>query len=421
MDPDSLDALRRTLERFLKNEDPCLVQDTEYRVRRLIECKRCHICLARVLDLKDTNMHTMELFANELAHITDPYPANWRVVPLCQTEWYNKDTPQEYATAFTWTVPACRTTFLVYFDPNPETWRIFTSTAQTEEQRALEQSTALQVHDVIRTYTIYDTPTDLDTSMVWNIHRTVLMHFISRELIVDTVILMDEGLKTPDLAEPFFKCIAMIIDPVAATTAWNKVPLCHTHWFNQNLPQHMQLAVEWTSQRYGLRLWVYPSLERGEYKWIIYSTPFGTPDQERALEEDKALAHAIRTFTWFDTQSDDHASLTLDIVYRLERIRQYITDTEKSLSITDADLKSRASKKPFFTCIARIMDQNAQNLTWGLDMRGRGVFSWYSPRYDRDFFIFIEFSPPEKTYMLKITAPADAISETGTVEHEDYD
>ena len=44
------------------------------------------------------------------------------------------------------------------------------------------------------------------------------------------------------------------------------------------------------------------------------SSSIGTPDEERELDEDKALKHAIRTFTRLDTQSDAHA----------QRIRQTV-------------------------------------------------------------------------------------------------
>ena len=75
--------------------------------------------------------------------------------------------------------------------------------------------------DAIRTYTIYDTPTELDSS-------AILVHFRSA---TDTVICMDQWLKKPGFGEPFFKRVAMIMDPAAANTAWRTVPLCHTPKF----------------------------------------------------------------------------------------------------------------------------------------------------------------------------------------------
>ena len=125
--------------------------------------------------------------------------------------------------------------------------------------------------DAIRTYTIYDTPTELDSS-------AILVHFRSA---TDTVICMDQWLKNPGFAEPFFKRVAMIMDPAAANTAWRTVPLCHTPKFDQRLPKHLQLAFQWTSRRYRTHFLVYPLGYRRGYAWSIRSTPFGIAIQQR--------------------------------------------------------------------------------------------------------------------------------------------
>ena len=437
MDPDSLAALRRTLTHFLR-EDPALVQAAFNRIRGLIEYDHSQMRtnigeIVGVQDLKNRSMHEIELFANELAHITDPRPANWRVVPLWQTRWYHKGIPQEYQIAFAWTAPACRKTFLVCFDPPIETLCVDTSETRCtpeEEKQELEQEKVLR--DVICTYTtILGDGNTYNANRVWIVQTAILKHFRSRPrelMTIETVILSDSGLKTPGWAEPFLKRIAMILDPAAAT-AWQVVPLCHTPWFNEQIPQHMQRAFGWTSQRYRARFWVYPSVIQGEYKWFMRSTPFGTPDQERILEEDKALAHAIRTYTVFNTQSDARAILNKAIVTNIRSVVAPIATqfeplphwaTEKTIFINDTTLKSLASPKPFFTHIARITDKNAQNFTWGRDLRGCWGFSWNSPRYNRDFLIYLRRFHPDETYMISAVATADAVSESGTEDQDDF-
>ena len=420
--------LRRTLARFLR-EDPALMQTALKRIRRLIQHDHSQFrpytdLLVDLQDLKNKTTHEMELFANELAHMTDPHPANWRVVPLYQTRWYHRETPQEYQAAFAWTAPARRISFLVWFHHSTSAWRIEISETRCtpeEEKQDLEQDKALR--DVIRTYT-----TKTDANQVWELQQTICRHFRYRPsdyITLDAWVLLNSELQTPGLAEPFFKRIAMTIESTAST--WQVVPLCHTDYFDEQLPQRLQVAFEWTSQRYRARFLVYPSARRSDCgcTWSMCSSSIGTPDEERELDEDKALKHAIRTFTRLDTQSDAHAERIRQTVLSIRSVVGAIGTihdwrTESPLLLSDTDLKSQAAAKPFFARIARIMDQNAQNLTWGVDMRGNWGFSWNSPRYDRDFRIQPWIFDPAKTYMIRVMATADAVSESETVEHADF-
>ena len=142
---------------------------------------------------------------------------------------------------------------------------------------------------------------------------------------------------------------------------------------------------------------VYPLGYRRGYAWSIRSTPFGTPDQERALEQDRALAHAIRTFTKLDTPSDTHAKRIAAIVRNIQNAQM------PSELIMETDLNLYSSLKHFFTRIARIVDPNAQKLTWAPDRRGHWGLSWNSPRYNRDFLIYPGLYDSQ-TYMIRSIA-----------------